>query len=231
MASFLERVMHALHGRRRELTASLVSDPPAPPAEWIEQELSKGIDLEDRGKPEASLEVYGAIIARAPDCARAYLNLGNALSSLGRIEEAEGAYRHAISLDGSSAPAHHNLGNLLLSGGDASGAVLSYREAARSRPDWAEPLIGLASALDECGRSAKSEEAYRAALELEPRHEGAVLNYSRLLLGLGRSDDAMKALDDLIAAGVGSRAVLRRKMEILRQIGEAGRALDVGASS
>src|SRR5947207_1507019 len=64
----------------------------------------------------------------------AHNDLGNALSDIGRVEEAIAEYREAIRLDNDYALAHLNLGRALGSQGRLNEAIASFKEAIRLTP-------------------------------------------------------------------------------------------------
>lgn len=59
---------------------------------------------------------------------------GNALRSLGRLDEATAAYRRAVELAPADGDARYNLAIALRQGGDLAGAALEFRNAARLAP-------------------------------------------------------------------------------------------------
>ncbi|CAB3369115.1 Hypothetical predicted protein, partial [Cloeon dipterum] len=65
---------------------------------------------------------------------KSYGNLGNVLSSQGRLTEAEWAYRKALSHRSNMADVHYNLGILLQGRGLNEQAIESYRRAIHFRP-------------------------------------------------------------------------------------------------
>src|SRR4029078_9689304 len=66
-----------------------------------------------------------------PKDARAHRNLGNALSHLGKNEEAVAAYGAAIKLEPAHAGVHFSLGVVLTREGRTDEAIAAYREAVR----------------------------------------------------------------------------------------------------
>src|SRR3546814_7500318 len=80
---------------------------------------------------------------RSPRMAVYHGNLGNALLSLGREDEAEAAYRMALTIDPRFADGHVNLGTLLASRGDDIGATRHYTAALEGRPRNAAAHRGL----------------------------------------------------------------------------------------
>jgi tetratricopeptide (TPR) repeat protein len=67
------------------------------------------------------------------------MNLGNALSHQGRLDEAITEYRRAIRLNPANASAHRSLGTALHDQGKADEAVAELREAIRLNRDRAGP--------------------------------------------------------------------------------------------
>ena len=67
-------------------------------------------------------------------------NLGTALASLGRTNEAVPELRKVIDLDSSYAPAHFNLGLALASQGKTAEALNCWNETLRLQPDHLEAL-------------------------------------------------------------------------------------------
>ncbi len=81
--------------------------------------------LEPR-KPEAALAVFAALRKLAPAEPAAHSGSGQALISLGRLDEAEPFLRHALQLDGNHLDAHLGLARLLLLKGDLAAGWAEY---------------------------------------------------------------------------------------------------------
>ena len=79
----------------------------------------------------------------------AFCNLGNALKSQGKHDEAIANIRHALLLKPDLAEAHNNLGNVFKDQGKVDLAIASYRDAIRLKPDYAEAHNNLGLALTE----------------------------------------------------------------------------------
>jgi tetratricopeptide (TPR) repeat protein len=88
-------------------------------------------------------------IARRPDNAAAYSNLGNALQQLGRFNDALAAYRLALATpEGASHPhVHNDFGVALARAGEMGHAVSEFREAVRLDPAYIAAQQNLAKAL------------------------------------------------------------------------------------
>ncbi len=111
--------------------------------------------------------------------AAAWSNLGNALTMLQRLPEAEAAFRSALRADPAFADAAFNLGNALRQQNRMQEAEESYRHAASANPLHTGALNNLALVQDSQGRK---EEAAQSLARL-----------GNVLQDLGRSEDAMRA--------------------------------------
>jgi protein O-GlcNAc transferase len=109
----------------------------------------------------------------------AWSNLGNALTMLTRLPDAETAFARALRIDPGLADAAFNLGNTLRQQQKYASAEDSYRRAIAANPRHARALNNLALVLDERG---KGEEAAHALYQL-----------GNALHDLGRSEDAATA--------------------------------------
>src|SRR5262249_51230585 len=83
-----------------------------PAAFWVNHEL--GIALQDCQPPQYEEAIRFLTVAAAlrPDSAGVRLNLGLALQSKGRLDEAANAFHQAIALEPDYAEAHHQLGRI-----------------------------------------------------------------------------------------------------------------------
>ncbi len=95
-------------------------------------------------------------------------NLANALTRLGRAEEALTAAREAVELDPSLAAAQANLGVALRALDQREAAVDAFRKAATLEPRSAEAHANLGVTLTELGHVQAAEAALETALALAP---------------------------------------------------------------
>jgi tetratricopeptide (TPR) repeat protein len=97
------------------------------------------------GSDAASRKAFAAFreaVRLRPDLAVAHKNLGNALSDLGKHDEAIAEYREAIRLKPDFAEAHCDLGGVLQQQGQFREALAGYRrghELGSRRPGWPYP--------------------------------------------------------------------------------------------
>lgn len=113
------------------------------------------------------------VVTKQPTNARAFNNLGNALSLAGRNDDARRAFETALRLDPNHADASYNLGRLLHDAGHPRESIPLYRRAQAAAPDDIESSIQLGNALtdlnDLVGAAAEFERAIATASPRTPR--------------------------------------------------------------
>ena len=92
-----------------------------------------------------------------PNEAGVYIDLGNALTAQGKLDEAEAAFREAVRLKPDWPVAHLNLGKALRAQGRLGQAEAEFREAVRLQPDWPAAHGNLGTALLRQGRRGEAE--------------------------------------------------------------------------
>lgn len=135
--------------------------------------------------------LYETTIRRNPACWMAHNNLGVALKSRGRLDDAARHYRRALALRPDYPEAHNNLGLALHATGNPRGAVDSYREALRLRPANPEALGNLGASLTSLGRAGEAVAAFQQALQFDPDDAGLRFNLGVALHAAARLDDAI----------------------------------------
>jgi len=121
----------------------------------------------------------------------AHYNLGVALKSAGRLDEAVASYRRAVALKPDYVEAHYNLGNALKQLGQLESAAQSYRRAVQLKPDHAEAHYSLGVVLQNLGQLDDAVASYRRALQLKPDHAEVHNDLGNAQLDLGLINDAM----------------------------------------
>jgi len=125
--------------------------------------------------------VWQTAVDALPLNPRGHSNLGNALESQGRLEEAIAHYRRAVELRPDFVQAYYNLGNALQSLGRYEEAIESYRRALLIRSDYARVYNNLGTALRSLGRYEEAILHFREALALRPELVEAHHNLKRAL--------------------------------------------------
>ena len=114
----------------------------------------------------SAVSMWRDVVAKRPDNARAYENLGTVLMVEARIHDAIEAYRKAVQRDPDFASAHANLANALSQTSQFKQAAPHYGEVLRLDPFHVDARINLGHALDMLGRTEEGIEVMRAATQV-----------------------------------------------------------------
>ena len=124
----------------------------------------------------------------------AYNNLGEALRTLGRFNEAANAYQTAIQQQPNNAEAFSNLGLLLNNAGRYAEAIPLLEKSIALKPNLANAHYNYGIALDNTAKLDDAIEQWEITLRLQPDHALALNN---LGVGLQRRDRMDRAIATL----------------------------------
>ncbi len=113
-----------------------------------------------------SVTLYRHMLALAPQIVLLHNDLGIALISQGKIDEAASQFRQVLRVAPHHVRAHINLGNILLTDEKLDEAIIHYQQAMQTEPDFAEAHYHLAVALTRTGRLDEALKHYREAIRL-----------------------------------------------------------------
>jgi Tfp pilus assembly protein PilF/4-amino-4-deoxy-L-arabinose transferase-like glycosyltransferase len=136
-------------------------------------------------------------------------NLGVALQSEGRLDEATSHYRRAIAFKADYAPAYNNLGTALRAKGDLNQAVVSYERALALQPEFPDAHFNLANVLLDQRKPDAAAGHFQRAL---PSRRGSVDVHNNLGIALaaeGRPDDAIAEFREAVKLEPDSAQTLR----------------------
>jgi tetratricopeptide (TPR) repeat protein len=128
----------------------------------------------------------------------AHNGLGDALSELGRADEAERHFQEALEIDPNYVEAHNNLGVALTGGGRIDAAIAHFQKALGIDPEYAEVHANLGAALARGGRTNEAILSYERALQLKPNLASAHNGLGNALSGLGRADEAERHFQEAL---------------------------------
>ncbi len=147
---------------------------------------------------EGALRFYTAAVACHPNSA-AHSNLGNALNTQKKFDEAIVACRKAIELDPKLASAHSNLADALSGKGLEYQAIAEYRKAIDLNPKGAITHHNLGVSLRKNGRMDEAIAEFRMTIQLDPNFAMAHHHLAISLQDKGLVDEAIaecrKAID------------------------------------
>ena len=159
-----------------------------------------GLDVADAalrgGTPQVALQVVTGILERDPSNTAALALNGDALTALGRYEEAEASFKRALDIDKRSARANVGLGRLRL-GSDPAGAETLFLTALQADPRDAVALNNLGIALDLLGKHEAAQVSYGQALGVRPDFPAAQVNLALSMAMTGKADRAERMIRPL----------------------------------
>jgi predicted Zn-dependent protease len=174
--------------------------------------MSAAEALQDAEQRARSGDVAGADAAHRrainaePNNPRCHAAYGHFLARVGAVALAADAFRNALKLDPNLPGARAGLARAALNAGNATEAEQVARRLTVEAPN-AEAWDLLAGALRAQDRLEESERASEAALKLDANAAYARHNRAITLNRLGRSEEALKEYDSLIARGVQAPAL------------------------
>lgn len=137
------------------------------------------------GSPGRALKIYGELEATFADRADFWFNRGNALSDIGRFDEADASFARAAALEPENAGTLVSQAIARARMGDEDGAILLYRQALALEPANSIAAHNLANLLADRGELAESTTLLRQVVRHSPDLAEAHYNLGRLLLRLG----------------------------------------------
>lgn len=173
-----------------------------------------------------------AVVANWPMLSAAWMravtegNLGAALQSEGRLDEAAAHYRRAIALRPDYAAAYSNLGTALRQQGRLDEAVTSYERAISLQPDFPDAHYNLANALVDQGKAAAAIEHFRVALRVVPGSAEVHNNLGIALAANGKTEEAMAEFRAALVADPGSAKAHRNLGDLLAGTERPADAID-----
>ncbi len=202
--------------------------------------FSRALKLHKTGTPEAALEAYAVLLARAPDHADGLNNLAALLTAMGEHDAAIAACQRAIAARPGFAQAHNNLGVARRRRGDLMGALDAFGTALEHDPDSPEVLNNFGTALKAAGQSDAAVTCLRRALALNPGHADGAKNLAMLVEGKDASafiphltaihDATRPGSEDKMVAAYGLADLARKTGDVdatlawLAEAGEIGKA-------
>jgi tetratricopeptide (TPR) repeat protein/uncharacterized membrane protein len=153
-------------------------------------------------------------------------NLGAALQSDGRFDEAIEHYRRAVTLRPDYAPAYSNMGAALRAKGKVPEAVTTYQRALALRSDYPEAHYNLANALLDQGRLDDAIDQFQQAIQSMPGSADVHNNLGIALAAKGRSDEAVAEFRAALRLEPDSSKTHRNLGDTLASLGRKEEAIE-----
>lgn len=132
--------------------------------------------------PEQALNAYQAALDATDNHAPGHLGQARAYVALGRIEDASDSLEIALAIEPDCIPALQLLAGLRRDGDCADEAVALLERAVAIAPEHADLHFELALALSRAGRVEAAAQAYREAMDRDPRNPAPRINFGLMCL-------------------------------------------------
>jgi tetratricopeptide (TPR) repeat protein len=125
-------------------------------------------------------------------------DLGNALYTLGRLDDAIASFDKFIEFKPDRYEVWHNRGNAFYELGRLDDAIASYDKAIEFKPNYHQAWYSRGNALDTLGRLDDAAASHNKAIEFKPNYHQAWNNRGNVLYKLGRLEEAVASYDKAI---------------------------------
>jgi tetratricopeptide (TPR) repeat protein len=160
-----------------------------------EADINLGICLLRVKDAAAALAPLREAVAQKPKEFQPAFYLARALLDTKQLPEAEAGYVTALALNPSSAASEEGLAQALALQGKRSEAEPHFRKAAALDPAYKNSILQLAALYEDHHQPAEAVAIYREF----PDNPGALEHMSTLLMATGHSEDAIPALEAVVA--------------------------------
>ncbi len=180
-----------------------------------------------RGDRAASLALFQAAAAAAPQRPSMKLQAASDLRELGRLEEAEAVLRAVLADQPQHVETLVALGLLKLARFELDEAERLLSSALAAAPDDAGALVALGRLARRRGDRAQALAHFETARRVNPRHAGALLELAAELRESGRYDEARDAVQRALDLDVGDTRASIQMAYLHRRQGDHARALEL----
>ncbi len=180
-----------------------------------------GVIHQQRGDCQTSVTLIEQAIALRPN-AHYHCNLANALTGVGRYQDAVEACHRALALDPGLAMAQSNLGVALRALGRPTLAIAAFRAAIAMQPQRAEAYSNLGVLLTEQGRREEAAQVLREVLAFSPDYAEAHYNLAGAVAVVGDPaslEAALASYDSAVALRPDYAEAHANRADILRHLG------------
>jgi tetratricopeptide (TPR) repeat protein len=147
--------------------------------------------------PEA-IKALQVVVAKQPDLAAAWFNLGFAYTGLHQDTDAINAYQKALEIEPAMFEARLNLGILFLEGKQPQAALEHLQKATTLKPDHVRAHLYYGRALAQCGQTEAAAKQYQEVVRLDPQTAIAQFDLGQLELQQKHSAEALAAFEKAV---------------------------------
>jgi len=138
-----------------------------------------------------SITLFKHAIAVTENNLAAHINLGAALVSEGRMEDAAEYNLRALQINPNHAEAHHNLGFIRQQQGHTAEAFRHFKKALEINPEYVNSYTNLGNLMVSSGKSTEALNYYKEAIRINPKYAKAHYNMGTVLLSMGKQNEAI----------------------------------------
>jgi Flp pilus assembly protein TadD len=171
------------------------------------------------GNPEVALRLTEEALAKHPNDIDALTRRGQALTELGRLDDARDTLRKAATIEPRNVPVLLALGRVQLPV-DPNEAATNFELVVKQDSQNAAALNNLGIARDLLGHHVDAEAAYRAAMAAQPGMVAARVNLALCLAIRGQGNEAIGMLRPLATAADATRKIKENYATVLAMAGE-----------
>lgn len=161
--------------------------------------LEQGQMLMSAGNFDLALEYFKKAEKEDPNHLELYINMGIVLANKSQYDEAEKTFKKALYVDKKCGEAHFHMGCIAALKGDLAQGISSVETAIAQGYATGQAYYTLGMMFEEQGEVMIAVRNYNKALIVEPTRADIHLQKANLLLTEGRNEEAIVALDNMIA--------------------------------
>lgn len=171
--------------------------------------VNLGRTHERAGNTDAAISAYRAVLSLDPENSQALHALGNIYLERGLLDEARHCYGRCVELENGIAEHHYNLGYVQAALGRLDEAMNSFTNALRIKPDYDDPVGGIAGIYQSRGEFGRAHELLKPLVERGTGSVTVAWNYAALCGHYSDCDAAIALLERLKEANNQPAPLLR----------------------
>ncbi|MGC2780565.1 MAG: tetratricopeptide repeat protein, partial [Bradyrhizobium sp.] len=194
--------------------------------EQVRELIERGRKSRTSGDRTASLDAFAAACALDPTNATAVIESGYDYLHVAQIPQARAAFERGLDLDPDNKAALIGLGHTFRHLKQLADAERAFRRVLALEPNHGGASMGLGYTLKSMSRSEDALQAFQSAATATSNNS-ALVEAANLLRELGRIEEAVAALRDVVAHEPSKASHLRTLSQLLTQSGNPSEAASV----
>jgi tetratricopeptide (TPR) repeat protein len=164
----------------------------------VKEYLTQGAVLAGQGKHEEALTYYDKAEHENPMEIEVYISKGIAFANLQNLDEAKVQFEKALKVNRASGLAYFHLGSVAIMQGDAALGFENYNKAIANGYDDAQLYYSIGLLHEESGNFDMAIRNYSKAISRNAMRPDIRIRKAHLLFTIGRTPEALQALDETI---------------------------------